>query len=285
MPLTVTAAATRAAVTVAGRLGLPSADPVVLADGANVVVWLRPSLVVAKVAASTAAVRADGAAWLGRELDVAVFLREAGASVVPPSAEVPAVVQHGDGHVMTFWTYLEPSNAGLPDDATMGTLLRELHEALRSYPGPLQGLAPFSDIPAFLARPQTLLDADDVTAIAQAYTRLTSELAERSPAERPLHGDAGAGNLLPTGGGSLWHDFEDTCSGPVAWDLAASTASARRDRARIVAAYGQEVDARELRICEDLRRLHLTIWYSLYAERLPECRQRAAELAANWRSG
>lgn len=147
VPPTVTVAATQAAVAVASRLGLPNADPVVLADGANVVVWLRPSPEVAKVAASTASVRADGAAWLGRELDVAVFLREAGVPVVPPSPEVPAVVQHGEGHVMTFWTYLEPSGGDLADDATMGTLLRELHEALRSYPGPLPGLAPLSDIP------------------------------------------------------------------------------------------------------------------------------------------
>jgi len=30
--------------------------------------------------------------------------------------------------------------------------------------------------------------------------------------------------------------------------------------------------------------LHLTIWYALYAERLPDCRQRAAELLASWRT-
>ncbi len=37
-------------------------------------------------------------------------------------------------------------------------------------------------------------------------------------------------------------------------------------------------------VCEQLRRLHLTSWYCLYAERLPECRQRAAELLASWRA-
>jgi hypothetical protein len=35
--------------------------------------------------------------------------------------------------------------------------------------------------------------------------------------------------------------------------------------------------------CERLRRLHLTVWYALYAERLPGLRQRAAELLASWR--
>ena len=33
---------------------------------------------------------------------------------------------------------------------------------------------------------------------------------------------------------------------------------------------------------EQLRRLHLTVWYNLYAERLPELAPRAAELLASW---
>ena len=49
-----------------------------------------------------------------------------------------------------------------------------------------------------------------------------------------LHGDAGGGNLMATDQGWLWHDFEDTCSGPVAWDLAASTASQFQDGQRVL---------------------------------------------------
>ncbi|HVT68399.1 MAG TPA: hypothetical protein VHF26_11655, partial [Trebonia sp.] len=127
------------------------------------------------------------------------------------------------------------------------------------------------------------------------------------------HGDAGAGNLMAVGTGGvvgtgravgaggtvgtggavgtertrgtgwLWHDFEDACTGPVEWDLAATTASPRFDRSRILAAYEETVDDELLRVCERLRRLHLTIWYSLYAERLPACRARAAELVNSWR--
>ena len=99
---------------------------------------------------------------------------------------------------------------------------------------------------------------------------------------QPLHGDAGAGNLMATGRGWVWHDFEDTCSGPVAWDLAASTASQRLDGRRILAAYGEPVDAAKLAVCQQLRRLHLTVWYALYAERLPDLRSRAAQLLALW---
>jgi Phosphotransferase enzyme family len=282
MVVTVQGAAVQAAARVAAGLGVTSDGPVVLADGANVIVHLRPSPVVAKVAASTAAVRADTASWLQRELDVALFLAATGVPVMTPSPEMPATVYHGDGMVMSFWRYLRSSGGGPAGEATIGSMLRDLHAALRSYPDPLPALAPLGDIPAFLARPQTRLSPTESAALFQAYTRLTAELAQTSPASQSLHGDAGAGNLLDTDTGWVWHDFEDTCSGPVAWDLAASTASQRLDGRRVLAAYGAPVDAGQLAVCEQLRRLHLTVWYALYAERLPDLRPRAAELLALW---
>ena len=270
--------AAEAAVKVAASLGVRCTDPVILADGANVVVHLSPAPVVAKVAASTTAIRPEPAAWLQRELDVTGFLAERGAPVVAPSPEVPATVHHGDGQVMSFWRYVD-SPGDLPGDATIGSMLRDLHAALRDYPGQAPVLAPLGDIPAFLARPQTTLLAAQAAAVTAAYERLTAELG--SYRAQPLHGDAGAGNLMATGTGWLWHDFEDTCSGPVAWDLAASTASQWRDGPRVLAAYGDPAPA-QLAVCEQLRRLHLTVWYALYSERLPELRSRAAELLAMW---
>lgn len=130
MPESVRAAAVRAAVAAAARLGVACEDPAVLADGANVIVHLRPSPVVAKVAASTPAVRPDVAAWLQRELDVAVFLTRAGLPVAPPAPDLPATVQRGEGQVMSFWTYLGPSGGERPDEGTIGSMLRDLHAAL-----------------------------------------------------------------------------------------------------------------------------------------------------------
>jgi len=227
-----------AAVKVAASLGLPGMDPVILADGANVIVHLSPAPVVAKVAASTPAVRPDNAAWLQRELDVAGFLAGRGIPVMTPSPEVPPVVHHGDGQVMSFWRYLSPS------------------------------------------RPQTRLTAGQAAAVAAAYARLTARLDHDR--DRPLHGDAGAGNLMAAGTGWVWHDFEDTCTGPAAWDLAASTASPRLDASRILAAYGEPADPAQLEVCQQLRKLHLTVWYNLYAERLPDLAPRAAELLTLW---
>jgi hypothetical protein len=292
VPSTDSASAASAAVKVAAGLNITSTEPVVLADGANVIVHLTPSDVVAKVAASTTAIRRDPAAWLQRELDVAAFLVGAGAPVLAPSPEIPATTYHGDGHVMSFWRYLRSPDDERPRETVVGSMLRDLHAVLRTYPAPLPVLAPLTDIPAFLTRPQTRLTAAQSAAVGAAYARLTAELAElnETVTGQPLHGDAGAGNLMATGkatgkasaSGWVWHDFEDTCSGPVTWDLAASTASKFLQGPRVLAAYGEPVDEDKLAVCEQLRRLHLTVWYSLYAERLPGLAPRAAELLALW---
>jgi hypothetical protein len=158
--VTYTQARADAAVKVAAGLGVHGNDPVVLADGASVVVHLRPAPLVAKVAASTTAVR-PAATWLQRELDVAQFLAARGAPVMTPSPEVPATVHHGNGQIMSFWQYLSPSGG-------------------------------------------------------------------------------------------------------------------------VLAAYGEPVDPAQLTACEQLRRLHLAVWYNLYAERLPRLRPRAAELLTGW---
>jgi Ser/Thr protein kinase RdoA (MazF antagonist) len=191
---------------------------------------------------------------------------------------VPATVHHGDDQVMSFWRYLSPSGRGLAGEDVLGPMLRDLHAELSCYPAELPVLPPLQDIPAYLARPQTSLTPAEAAALTAAHARLVAELGS-FPA-RPLHGDAGAGNLMPTGSGWVWRDFEDTCSGPLAWDVAASTASKRLDARRVLTADGEPVDPAQLAACEQLRRLHLTIWYNLYAERLPHLRPRAAR--ASW---
>ena len=246
MTPTISEAAVRAAVAVAARFTVSSTEPVVLADGANIVVHLRPAPVVAKVAASTPEVRPRVQDWLQRELDVSAFLAAEGAPVVPASPELPATVHHGDGHVMSFWRYQPPAGPSRqrPDEQTIGPMLRDLHAVLRRYPRALPELAALQDIPAFLARPQTQVNDNGKAALAAACQRLTAQLKQlkqlnKTDQWQALHGDAGAGNLMATDRGWLWHDFEDTCSGPLAWDLAASTASQYQDGPRVLATVNQ----------------------------------------------
>jgi hypothetical protein len=70
MAFTTSAAAACAAVSVAADFEIPCTDPVILADGANVIVHLTPSPVVAKIAASTVPVRPDVAAASSGSLTV-----------------------------------------------------------------------------------------------------------------------------------------------------------------------------------------------------------------------
>lgn len=140
-----------AAVTVAARYGITATEPAVLADGANIVVHLRPAPVVAKIAASTLAVRPRVQDWRQRELDVSAFLTAVGAPVVPPSPELPATTHRHDGQVMSFWRYLPPADPERPlrpDEETIGSMLRDLHAALRRYPRTEQYLTALDRSPA-----------------------------------------------------------------------------------------------------------------------------------------
>ena len=121
--------AIQAAVTVARRFGLLVERPVVLSVSNNVVVWLAPSLVVAKV--GTGHHRR-----LAHELAVAEHLTAVGAPVVPLTDEVPHEVHRRGVFAVTFWEY-HPRREQKIDPARLGRALSELHEGLASYGGEL----------------------------------------------------------------------------------------------------------------------------------------------------
>jgi Ser/Thr protein kinase RdoA (MazF antagonist) len=201
---------------------------------------------------------------------------------------VEARVHEHDGVPMTFWELVPPRPSEPPAPERLGAMLAELHGALRASGLSLPRLAPIDeDVPRFLARATATgaLSAGDRARLAAAYERLTAAVAPG--VEQPLHGDAHPGNLLAGPAGWLWGDFEDACHGPVEWDLAVVRGTSRLDGAAAVRAYaraaGREVDDATLAPWIDLRRLHVTVWYCLYAERIPALRARAGELVASWR--
>jgi Ser/Thr protein kinase RdoA (MazF antagonist) len=252
---------------VARAHGLPTDDPRVLADGANVVVHLAPAPVVAKAAASSRAVR-DAGAFLARELVVASALRAAGLPVVAPSGAVPVRVHEHDGVAVTFWEHVPPGPPGRPAPDRLGAMLADLHLALRTSGLELPRLAPLEDIPRFAAR-----EGRAGAPIRAGYERIVATLPSAAPTDQPLHGDAHPSNLLRTASGDfLWCDFEDTCSGPVHWDVAAVRRTPHLDGAAAVRAYMRasgrdDLGDEQLAPWIALRELHLAVWTSLYAER------------------
>ena len=266
-----------AAVVVAGRHGIRCTSPVVLREGANVLVHLAPAPVVARVAALTAEVRPDVGATLAKDVALAGWLAGRGAPVVPPSPELPAGPHVSGGRTMTFWTYVEHDPGHVFSPADMGPLLAALHEVLRGYPGELPTVPPLDvedALSALAARPPF---AADLVAGAVAVT------AAMTGPVQPLHGDAHPGNVLYTAAGPMWTDFEDAWRGPLGWDLACLAGTGRLDGWAAVAGYPAAVD---LSWGVAARRVQSIAWSLVFEERYPSA-ERAADLSrrvAEWRA-
>lgn len=84
--------AIEAATVIALLYGIKSDAPTLLKDSNTTIIHLAPSPVVAKVA--TSIFKKQNIPNLEHELDVALHLTNSGASVVPPSKEIPPAVYH-----------------------------------------------------------------------------------------------------------------------------------------------------------------------------------------------
>ncbi len=278
--------AVEAAVTVAEAHGLECAEPIVLADRSNLIVHLHPAPVVARVATTTALVRRDAGAWLEREVAVAGFLAERGAAVVPPSDELPPGPHEHNGLALSFWKHIEYDPDRALSDGDVGRSLAELHNVLREYPSELPYLEPvLGEMPRVLDNLERsrALGPNDLGLLRGVSERLTTVLRDPLGSVQPLHGDAGASNVLVTKEGLVWTDFEDTCCGPVAWDLACLTRASSLSRKAVLAEYGDAPSQEELEPYLETRALQATVWLALLACRFPQYESRARELIDSWR--
>jgi Ser/Thr protein kinase RdoA (MazF antagonist) len=264
-----------AAVTVARRHGLEVSDPRIVRDLSNVLVHLAPAPLVARVATSTAAARPDRArAWLARDVEVARWLAARGAAVVAPADELPAGPHDEDGLALTFWR-LVATRGGRPVPARAGRELRELHKRLGEFAGTLPPLR------SVLDETRALIDRCGLLALREPLRTAREGIDGLARPTRPLHGDAHAGNLLCTGSGLLWTDFEDSCAGPFEWDLGCLVYTST-DAAAALNAYGYEDDPVSLEPFVEARALQVAAWTALMAEHHPGLRPRLAARLERW---
>lgn len=227
----------------ARRFGITVEAPTFLRSTNNIVLWLAPSRVVAKVGTG----QNDR---LATELEVASRLAAWGAPVVGPASEAPAVVHRLREFAVTFWTYQpQVPNAELAPEP-IAVALHRLHDALERYAtGPVEPLPPCGDELANLRR--FLRDPDFASALAPAdHDLLADTLDELSPQleEAPaqvLHGSPHEFNILLVDGNPRFIDFETVCTGPREWDLAHLSPE-------VAALYLDAVDESLLRVCRVL---------------------------------
>jgi hypothetical protein len=194
-------------------LGLRVEEPVVLRESLNVLVWLRPSPVVARVQVRTSLVRLE--AVLTDSLALAGWLAAAGLPVSPPTDDIdPGPHVGATGRPMTFWRHLAILDE-TPDPAEVGRSLAGLHAAAAGYEGPLRHLGPLEEIDRLAA-----LVADRLPDEAARIRSLLARIVVPDLPVQALHGDAHLGNVVLTERGPTWLDWEESWRGPVAWDLA-----------------------------------------------------------------
>lgn len=281
----------RAATETALAHGIAMDRCVVLQDGNTLVLRLSETLV-ARVVTDLDGPR-QGAEWFVREIEVARFLAEHGAPVIPIHPDIPPGPHERHGYRMNFWQYVHPI-AGTPDPAAVGETLHHCHRILLDFPGTLPELAILNESLALLdtLEEKQLFPTSTLTLLRD---RLTSSLhALRSLPFQPLHGDAHPGNLMLTNHGLLWADWEDAFSGPVEWDLASIIWNARilendhETADTILAAYvgaGGRIDLQALRHCLIARAAVMSAWYPiLYPDPSPE-RKRKLQARLDWLEG
>jgi hypothetical protein len=244
-----------AAIEVAAAFGVQVEEPVPLRSTNNVVVWLRPSEVVAKVGCGHHRRLAD-------ELQVALELSLLGGPVVPPASEVPQIVhRHGDFE-LTFWRYYAQRSQVTISPKQLGVALRALHDSCRRIsPGMRARLPSFLQeldaVRAALvdpARLQSLANPDRLL-LLNTFDRLSAELrAVAEPGlQRLIHGSPHRFNVLLVNGEPRFIDFETVCIGPFEWDLAHLEPDVERD-------YGEPVNERLAWACRGLASVKTATW-------------------------
>jgi hypothetical protein len=245
--------------------GIVVTDVVELRSTNNVVVWLAPSSVVAKISEEH-----DRAVT---ELRMVRALIELGAPVVARidfGAEQP--VRIGETTVK-FWRY-EPQDDAVQLDATqVARQLFRLHQklamvkdrsSLQSYEKPLRAAVRSLDHPRFAPA----LAASDRELLRSALVDGMSRLMSSTSSEQVLHGSPHRLNILAINGAPSFIDLETVELGPLEWDLA-------HLEQEVGDHYPGKVDADVLRLCRVMVSAATSTWCWDGVDRGPDMRSHA----------
>lgn len=208
--------AVAATTALAGELGLPVGDAVVIQNSNKLALRLVPCDVFARVAPS-------GHEEVALEVELALRLAATASPTATLEPRVEPQVHERDGFAVTFWMYHEAVAPGPDFPGAYADTLHRLHASMRGVE---------LETPHFLDRvaeaEQLVTCEDDTPALTEPDRQLLlstlrgarERIRGRGAAEQLVHGEPHPGNLLSTRDGLLFIDFETCCRGPVEFDVA-----------------------------------------------------------------
>ena len=205
----------------AHELGLGDVRPEVLSDRGSLMLRLRGTGLVARVSTHTAWQRRRPQDWLRREVTTGRIAAAAGAPVVAPAPVDPGPHQV-DGLWVTLWEDVgDQAVRAEPREAAAALLA--WHEALAGKGAELPVLPILHELvtePLDHALDHGVIDRADRAALEREHEEALAAVEGLGGPPVLLHGDAHRGNLLSDREGRWrWSDLEESCRGPLLWDL------------------------------------------------------------------
>ena len=207
--------AVEAAAAVASAVGLRDVRPRVISDGPTTVLHLAPEPLVARVVADAPAVRES----VVRALAVPARPHRGGGAVAAPARSVDPGPRERDGLLVTLGELVDHDPGRPLDGVRAGRALRAVHDALQDVDA--------TSLPHFTRPEETravvarlALEPDHRRLLDEVLDAARARVAGLDPALQAIHGDAHLGNVLRSGAGAVWTDFDRVCHGPRELDLA-----------------------------------------------------------------
>ena len=255
----------------------------IISERWNTVAGLGQTDVIAKAATLAPLSRIDPLHWFEQEVRVSHELASAGAPVQSPLHGLSSC-RLVDDLPITLWQRIEGVAAGSPETLLVDSLA-EIHRLGRRIELDQPWFATITvEIPGTLAMltDRGVLSGTDTEALRDYLDRSLDVIAAANLPNGLVHGDAQRKNSLHTAHGTIWIDLEETCIGPLAWDLACLTMNPMFDSERVLDRYAlvtgsDRVSNHHLQALRQLREIEGLVWMlAIQDEREPEFRQEAA---------